>query len=151
MAYVDLNPIRAGIAETPEESEFASIYDRIRVIKGEPSAAAQRNHRARVPLRSFAVADGTHNVIPYLFADYLELVDWTGRCVRADKRGFISDKLPPIARRLGIDGEAWKRAMMPHGNVFGRAMGRLDHLRLHASTLGQSWVRGLTRAHKLYS
>ena len=29
MAYVDLNPVRAGIVKTPEDSEFTSIYDRI--------------------------------------------------------------------------------------------------------------------------
>ncbi|MCO1336501.1 hypothetical protein MO867_19395, partial [Microbulbifer sp. OS29] len=30
LAYVDLNPIRAGIAKTPEESDYTSIQQRIR-------------------------------------------------------------------------------------------------------------------------
>jgi hypothetical protein len=111
--------------------------------EGEPSAPTC------IPLRAFACS-GESSAIPYAFADYLELVDWTGRCVRADKRGFISDHLPPIARRLGIDAEAWQRAMRPRGNVFGRAMGRLDHLRLHAKTLGQSWIGSMHAARTFF-
>jgi hypothetical protein len=82
--------------------------------------------------------------------DYLQLVDWTGRAVRDDKRGQIDASLPPITKRLNIDPRAWKAAMQPRGNVFGRALGRLDHLRLHAQTLKQSWVSGLKRAERLY-
>jgi hypothetical protein len=145
MVYVDLNPIRAGIASTPEHSEFTSVFDRIRDLKPDPPRSAP----TRIPLKSFACSD-ERSAIPYAFGDYLQLVDWTGRCVRADKRGSIAQALPSIAVRLGIDGEAWQRAMRPRGNVFGRAMGKLDHLRLHANTLGQSWVCGIESAKRMY-
>ena len=94
--------------------------------------------------------DSTVSTIPYQFADYLELLDWTGRAVREDKRGVIDRQLPPIIERLNIDADVWGLAMRPRGNVFGRALGRLDHLRLHAKALGQAWVRGLQRAERLY-
>jgi REP element-mobilizing transposase RayT len=150
MAYVDLNPIRAGIAVTPESSEFTSIYDRIRLLNAASEAAALANDDAAVPLLAFETNGEIDTVIPYRLADYLELVDWTGRVVRADKRGSIRAGLPPILQRLNIDVEAWQLAMRPGGNVFGRAIGSLSYLRLHARTLGQAWVRGLRKAAQLY-
>ena len=42
LAYVDLNPIRAGIAETPETSRFTSVYERIQaLIHKRPDGDAQ--------------------------------------------------------------------------------------------------------------
>jgi hypothetical protein len=38
--------------------------------------------------------------IPFNLVDYLELVDWTGRIIREDKRGHIAENLPPILDRL---------------------------------------------------
>ena len=151
MTYVDLNPIRAGIAATPEESEFTSIYGRIRALGTREVALHEATNVIAVPLRPFVTGTPDEAGIPYPLRDYLELIDWTGRCVRDDKRGFIDERLPAIAQRLNIDAEAWKCAMRSRENVFGRAMGKLDHMRLHARTLGQSWVRGLRSSSKLYA
>ncbi len=148
MAYVDLNPVRAGIASTPEDSEFTSIYERVRRFKGVEAKGAEP--AAKLPLQSFSDQGSGAVRIPYSFKDYLQLVDWTGRAIRNDKRGHIDARLPPIITRLNIDPRAWEAAMQPRGNVFGRAMGRLNHLQLHAKALGQSWVRGLRRAELLY-
>ena len=145
MAYVDLNPIRAGFATTPEASSFTSISERIRSLRT-PALPM------RVPLRVLRTeAAASSDAVPFKLRDYLELVDWTGRTIRAEKSGAIDARLPSILVRLNVDDQAWRQAMRPRGNVFGRAMGRLNHMRLHASTLGQCWVRGLRRAERLFA
>ena len=145
MAYVDLNPVRAGIAAAPEASDFTSIQARIRERADAQCMPPAQATRLAPPLRPFG------KTLPCTLADYLQLVDWTGRSIRDDKRGHIDERLPPILQRLNIEGDIWTVAMRPKGNVFGRAMGRLDHLRLHAATLGQSWVRGLRQAQRMYA
>jgi REP element-mobilizing transposase RayT len=153
MAYVDLNPIRAGIAQTPETSSFTSIQERIALWNSTRNQehCASTAAEPRVPLRPFRGAGDDDNAIPYALNEYLQLVDWTGRAIRPDKRSSIDEGLPPIMQRLSIDTVAWTVAMRPAGNVFGRAMGKLNQLRLHARTLGQSWVRGLKTAERLYA
>src|SRR5690606_5982451 len=99
MAYVDLNPVRAGIAKTPEESEFTSIYDRIKGLRA--NATPPEEPRTVIPLRAFSdeVEKGAP-AIPYTLRDYLALVDWSGRLIHEDKRGAIDSGLPPILKRL---------------------------------------------------
>jgi REP element-mobilizing transposase RayT len=143
MAYVDLNPIRAGIASTPEDSDFTSIYERIKARQGHKPTG--------IRLKRFRSKRSRSNCLPVTRDDYLQLVDWTGRAIRSDKRGSIVQSLPPILERLNIEREAWMRFMRPKGNVFGRAMGKLNHLKLHAKALGQSWIKGLKAAERMFS
>jgi hypothetical protein len=104
-----------------------------------------------VPLLKFqSTADEGHCAIPFFLSEYLDLVDWTGRAQLDDKRGAITSHRPAIIQRLNIDPEIWKNAMRPQGNVFGRAIGQVDHLRLHAAALDQSWIRGVRRAERLF-
>jgi hypothetical protein len=90
MAYVDLNPIRAAMATTPETSDYTSIQAR---IKNKSSF-----------LINFGFGD---NDIDFTLADYCDLVDATGRCLRDDKKGFIDNSLPPVLNRLGLDAITW--------------------------------------------
>jgi len=114
MAYVDLNPIRAKIAHTPEASEHTSIQERIvqqfnlaEAIKGQPLASP-----FDLPLAELAKFEDTVTIhdqqgILYSLSDYLQLVDYTGRIIRKGKRGAIDNDLPPILSRLGISSSEW--------------------------------------------
>lgn len=97
MAYVELNPIRAKLAETPEESDYTSISQRL-----------GRTQTTELPplLLPFA-QKGKPESLPYTFTDYLALVDWTGRAIRDDKRGHISEALSLILQRLQLDADDW--------------------------------------------
>jgi REP element-mobilizing transposase RayT len=152
MAYVDLNLIRAGSAETPEASEFTSIYERIKQLKLEPHVSA--SEVVRPPLRAFSSSNADMNQatpsIPFSLVDYLELVDWTGRAHRNDKRGAIDSRQPAIMKRLNIDTGVWQHTMRSGCNVFGRAIGQVERLRLHAAALDQSWIRGVNRSQRLF-
>ena len=137
MAYVDLNPIRAAMADCPEHSDFTSIQQRIREYQQQPAEAVSPALKPFSPKQS-----DIERAVPFDLADYIALVDWTGRCCRSDKRGGISDSLPPILERLGIDADQWLRAMQPKGLQLSRALGRIEKLKQYAGQVGNKWVKG---------
>ena len=98
MAYVDLNPIRAKMADTPESSQHTSVQRRI-LARGINPNAQPASLMAFVGNPREPMPEG----LPFNLEDYLELVDWTGRILRDDKRGAIPANLPPILDRLAIE------------------------------------------------
>jgi REP element-mobilizing transposase RayT len=118
MAYVDLNPVRAGIADTPEHSEHTSIRERLQPKFNLQQAIDDQTEfddlldftSALKPLLPFEnrLTNNLQNGILFGFEEYLALVDWTGRIIRSDKRGHIDNDLPPILTRLRITPEQWR-------------------------------------------
>ncbi len=107
LAYVDLNPVRAGMEKTPENSEHTSIKQRSEKAK----SAYSPNHpnqqvKGLLPFSGNPKQDRTDG-LPFKLTDYLELVDYSGRIIRDNKRGSISKNLPPILQRLGIEADNW--------------------------------------------
>ena len=100
MAYVDLNPVRSGISDTPESSDFTSIKKRVVAVK-ENSQPKTLHPFVGHPRK------GMPNGLPFKLADYLELVDMTGRIVKEGKKGSIDASLLPILQRLHISSDNW--------------------------------------------
>ncbi|WP_422137851.1 transposase [Endozoicomonas sp. ALC020] len=144
MTYVDLNPIRAGKVETPEESDYTSIQERVEQV------THSETKNQPLTLKPFCLqGQNTDVALPYLLHDYLELVDWSGRIVRADKKGSIPSCTPPILERLEIDPDEWLKTMQ-WNNRFYRAVGRLKAMKACALEAGQKWLRGLNACSRLY-
>jgi len=74
------------------------------------------------------VREGMPEGLPFYLADYLELVNWTGRAVRDDKRGAIADDLPPILERIGITPAAWLQLAKDFETHFCSWIGQAEHV-----------------------
>jgi len=130
MAYVDLNPIQAGIAKTPEASNYTSF--RLRAQAGSGSdpvrqgihalferGELQRRDIAEKPLMPFDAPQSrkTGDRLPITKQDYFMLVDATARCIVPGKRGSMRPDLPPILERLGLPTADWIESMTSPRNA----------------------------------
>ena len=135
MAYVDLNPIRAGLAQTPETSKYTSVQDRLL-------------HAAPTRLRRFR-DQGDPDGIPMAYSDYLQLVDWSGRTIRACKRGFIPPSAPPVLDRLHMDHDAVIEYLSCRPVQLRNPLGPVSLLRIMAKRAGLKFMKGMSLGRKL--
>ncbi len=145
LAYVDLNPIRAKVADTPESSDYTSIQKRIR--------SALANKQQPTVLMPF-VGNPRNDMpkgLPFSLKDYLELVDWTGRILREDKRGSIAIQLPPILERLQIDPKHWIYMTQSFESRFKGLVGTAYQLKSVCARLGYKRTPNISSCQLLFS
>jgi hypothetical protein len=136
MAYVDLNPIRTKMADTPEQSDHTSVRQRLQSVQQTQRADDQPNQ----PKSLFPFVGNPREPmpagLPFKLEDYLELLDWTGRCLRDDKRGAIDSQAPPILTRLNINAKNWLYSTQYFERSFKGFAGTIESLKTELLKLG---------------
>ena len=144
MAYVDLNPVRAGMVRTLEESDFTSIQERL-----EDLARKRRNHRrqtapsALVPFATQLTDSCTSVQLAPTLEAYVELLEWTGRAVAKGKSGKIVGPAPRLLVDQGVSAERWVSALAEHKVGSVAFLGSVESVQALTIKRGKRWLRGL--------
>ena len=132
MAYVDLNPIRAGIADAPERSDHTSIKARI---------AGYDSHL--VPFRGGG--GGKPPALWWTHQEYLRLIAWTGKHIQP-KESVPHARSPVELDRFGVNPKSWLTEIKHYGKWYYRAVGSINALERYRLRLQVRWLKGAKRA-----
>ena len=83
------------------------------------------------------------NEIPYSLGDYCALVDATGRCIVANKRGYIPDDLPDILERLNLNSDTWLDELNQFKTKGHTAVGTVQQLKDFCQSVKKKWRTGI--------
>ncbi|RYV04072.1 transposase [Shewanella sp. OPT22] len=120
MAYVDLNPIRAIMADTPEASQYTSIRKRVE------STLSGKQPKPLLPFIGNEKVNMSKGIAFHL-EDYLVLVEETGRSFRDDKLGAIQAS-KHILQRLNIKNDNWLKLCSDFEQLFSGPVGCIRSL-----------------------
>lgn len=139
MAYVDLNPIRAGVVERLDAPTHTSANERIDLVRSGVSPGALLHPVAGVLPAALSLST----------ADYLQILDWTGRALAPGKRGRIDGQAPAILSAVDKDAQRWTMRVQGYSGGWARAVGCAQDLIDLAGRIGQRWLQGVRLAWML--
>jgi len=148
MAYVDLNPIRAGLSSSLDASQFTSVEQRIKQFSVTQKQPKISDNKKPIKLSDFIGSQQVEG-IPYLYKDYLELVDWTGRAIRDDKKGYIMDSEPKIIDKLGFTRDIWLQSVRQFSEHSYSHIGTEEQLNAVCKESNLKWLVGIKQSRQL--
>lgn len=173
MAYVDLNPIRAQMVQSLTEPQFTSAYERIRAAQARRTLDCMQNEIPAACQGTLTAAQealqqqeekiiqaaawlssisGPGSPLSSISEEtYLDLLDWTGREVRADKPGTLPSHLEPLLTQLDINAQRWSTTVSRYGSLFFHVAGRIERMAEAAGQMGRRWLRGISASREAFT
>jgi len=142
MVYVDLNPIRAAISTTPEQSNFTSIQQRLMAVAHAVDETVDKKVAQPdnlLPFTNYQAHTKQQVGLPFKLIDYFSLVEWTGRCIRTDKRGVISAHIKPLFERFNVNDDDWLAIIADFNRHYISAAGSNNNMSQWAHSTNRKW------------
>jgi putative transposase len=140
MAYVDLNPIRAGIAKSLPESHHTGIQKRLNSLSETEINTTIKSLAGKVKNRTMTLK----------LKDYIELVEWTGKAIVYPNKGQLPSHLLTTFQHLNLNQDNWLNQVQSFGGRYYSFVGCVEKFKHKADELNQKWLKGITQIKQLY-
>ncbi len=142
MAYVDLNPIRAGIVKELQTSLYTSIEKRLKKLSLQPELLTQ-------PIQP--MASSIHGrIININLKDYVELVDWAGKSIAHPNKAKMPAHINSLLSAMNLRPDSWLTQIQSFNKGSPHSIGCLAKLQERAKALKKKWIKGITTTKSLY-
>ncbi|WP_119396260.1 transposase [Salinibius halmophilus] len=135
MAYVDLNPVHADMADTLESSEFTSIYERLF-----GRACSFDQPYSPTQLMPFQCSHPNAK-LPFTMANYLDFIIQYGGVERPDKRGFLKTSEQTSQLMKQFERGQWQSVCIELAHESNRPLGSRNQI------ISYQKARGRSRCH----
>jgi REP element-mobilizing transposase RayT len=147
MAYVDLNPIRADIAERLEESEHTAIKQRVELLKSVDSLAVEKTLNQKIT----CINDKVYSKqLPLTLKNYIELVEYTGQSIKYRDKASMPTSIQSTLSSLNLQQNHWLKQVENFGKHYCHVVGPIELIREKAKQLKKKYLRGISAARLLY-
>jgi len=141
MAYVDLNPIRAGIVKELQQSLHTSIKKRFEQLQPEQLT------------KSIQPVSGNSNgkTVSIKLDEYVALVEWAGKSIVHPDKAKMPAHIQTLLTNLNLQPDNWLQQFQSVNKGASYAVGSIERLKSKAKSLSKKWLKGIGSCRLLYS
>lgn len=146
MAYVDLNPIRAGMVENLQDSLYTSVKKRLEQLQ---TGGTQPNQLNKIIRPMAKAVDG--RVMNVKLNDYIQLVEWAGKSIVHPNKAAMPIHINTLLINMNLQPDNWLNQVKSFNEGSPHSIGCLEKLREKAVQWQKKWIKGIGVSQLLYS